>query len=316
MPPAHSRGGQRLEQLGVAEHGRRLPERADVVLGGDVDRGLAADRRVDLADQRRGHGEPRQAAPERRRGEPADVGDGAAADADDHVGALELRARRARARAARARRATSPSSPPSIAITRARARQRERRRRRSRRRPRRVRAARARRASRPAGRARRRRSRRTPRPRTIASAAAVYCSARRAPSCSNVARSPASGRAPGAPSDALPGDRERDVQPGAERALAHQRPRRVRHQRAAAERDHRRVVAQQELARHRLLERAERGLAVALAQSARTEQPARRSTLGVGVGERPSETLREQPPDRALAGAHEAGDGDRARVRV
>ena len=46
--------------------------------------------------------------------------------------------------------------------------------------------------------------------------------------------------------------------------------------------------------------------------SARTEQPARRSTVGVGVRERPSEAAGEQPPDRALAGAHEAGDGDRA----
>ena len=81
---------QRLEQLGVAEHGARLPEGPDVVLGGDVDRGLAADRRVHLTDQRGRHGEPLETAPEGCGRESADIGHGAAAGAHDHVAALQL----------------------------------------------------------------------------------------------------------------------------------------------------------------------------------------------------------------------------------
>ena len=62
--------GQRVEQLLVDHDARRPVERADEVLAlGDVDRGLAADRRVDLADERRRHRDPRHAAQVRRRRE-------------------------------------------------------------------------------------------------------------------------------------------------------------------------------------------------------------------------------------------------------
>ena len=55
-PLRHSRGGSVLEHLGVAQHGGRLPERADEVLAlGQVDAGLAADGGVDHAEQRRRH---------------------------------------------------------------------------------------------------------------------------------------------------------------------------------------------------------------------------------------------------------------------
>ena len=46
-PQASSRGRQAVERLGVDQHQLRLPDRADVVLAlGQVDAGLAADRRV------------------------------------------------------------------------------------------------------------------------------------------------------------------------------------------------------------------------------------------------------------------------------
>ena len=49
----YSRGGSVASDLGVAQHGARLPERADEVLAlGQVDAGLAADGGVDLAEQR------------------------------------------------------------------------------------------------------------------------------------------------------------------------------------------------------------------------------------------------------------------------
>ena len=66
-------------------------ERAHEVLAlGEVDGGLASDRRVDLADQRRRDGDPGDPAQVRRRREPGDVGRAAAAEGDDGAAAVEL----------------------------------------------------------------------------------------------------------------------------------------------------------------------------------------------------------------------------------
>ncbi|CAB4931057.1 unannotated protein [freshwater metagenome] len=77
---------QRGEGLGVAEHRRRLPERAYQILAlGQVDAGLAADGRVDHAEQCGGYRHVPDAAVIGRRGEPCDVGDHATAHGDDAV---------------------------------------------------------------------------------------------------------------------------------------------------------------------------------------------------------------------------------------
>ena len=82
--------GQRLEQRLVDDDARRPVERADEVLAlGHVDRRLAADRRVDLADERRRHGDPRHAAQVGRRREARDVGRAAAAERDERAAAVE-----------------------------------------------------------------------------------------------------------------------------------------------------------------------------------------------------------------------------------
>ena len=68
--------GQRGEHVGVAQHRGGLPERADEVLAlGQVDPGLAADRGVDLAEQRGGHVHHRHArgGTRRRRSRPTSV---------------------------------------------------------------------------------------------------------------------------------------------------------------------------------------------------------------------------------------------------
>ena len=81
-PLRYSRGRQRGQHLGVAQHGGRLPERADEVLAlGQVDPGLAADGRVDLAQQRGGHVHDGHAPVVDGGGEPGHVGDHAAAHA-------------------------------------------------------------------------------------------------------------------------------------------------------------------------------------------------------------------------------------------
>ena len=65
-------------------------EGADQVLAlGRVDAGLAADGRVDHAEHGGGHGDPAHPAQPGRGDEAGQVGGGAAADADDHVGAGE-----------------------------------------------------------------------------------------------------------------------------------------------------------------------------------------------------------------------------------
>ena len=65
-------------------------EGADAVLrSGQVDRGLAADRRVDLANECRRHGRPRDSAHVRRRGEPGDVGGRTAAERHERAVAAD-----------------------------------------------------------------------------------------------------------------------------------------------------------------------------------------------------------------------------------
>ena len=64
----------------------------DVLRAGKVDRGLAADPGVDLADEGRRHGRPGDAAHVRRRGEPGDVGGRAAAERDDRAVAADREA--------------------------------------------------------------------------------------------------------------------------------------------------------------------------------------------------------------------------------
>ena len=71
----------------VGEHPGGRVERADQVLARrDVDRGLAADRRVDHAEQRRRHVDDGHAAQPGRGGEPGEVGRRSPADADHAVG--------------------------------------------------------------------------------------------------------------------------------------------------------------------------------------------------------------------------------------
>ena len=78
--------GQRRERVGVREHHARLVEGADHVLAERmVDRGLAADRGVDLREQRRRDLDERHAALIDGRGEAGEVADDAAAQRDDRA---------------------------------------------------------------------------------------------------------------------------------------------------------------------------------------------------------------------------------------
>ena len=75
---------QRRQELGIDDDRGRLMIGADQVLArGVVDADLAADRAVDLRQERRGHLDDRHAAKVGRGGEPGDVADDAAADGDD-----------------------------------------------------------------------------------------------------------------------------------------------------------------------------------------------------------------------------------------
>ena len=117
--------GQRREQRLVDHDAHRPVERADEVLAlRDVDRRLAADPGVDLADERRRHGDPRDAAEVGRGGEGREVGRRAAAERDDRAAAVERQLRpeplddgellRGLARrAARASRRAGRRAPPS-----------------------------------------------------------------------------------------------------------------------------------------------------------------------------------------------------------
>ena len=89
-PLAPLRGRQRLEQRGIDHRAHRPVERADEVLAlRQVDRGLAADRRVDLGDEARRNRHPGDAAEIGRCGEAGRVGRAAAAERDDRAGAVE-----------------------------------------------------------------------------------------------------------------------------------------------------------------------------------------------------------------------------------
>ena len=87
-PDAHSRARERGEHGGVAEDPEGLVERPDEVLAlRQVDGRLAADRGVDLAEERGGHLDERDAAEVHRGDEARDVGDHPAAEAHDDVAA-------------------------------------------------------------------------------------------------------------------------------------------------------------------------------------------------------------------------------------
>ena len=84
---ARRQGG---EDLGVAEHGGRLPEGAHEVLAlGQVHTGLAADGGVDLAEQRGGDVHDRHAPVVHGGGEAGGVGDDPAADGHHRIGPVE-----------------------------------------------------------------------------------------------------------------------------------------------------------------------------------------------------------------------------------
>ena len=90
MPSRRCALGQRLEQRRVDHRAVRPVEGADEVLAlRQVDRRLAADRRVDLGDEARRHRRPGDAAEVRRRGETGRVGRAAAAERDDRPAAVE-----------------------------------------------------------------------------------------------------------------------------------------------------------------------------------------------------------------------------------
>ena len=81
---------QRLERRRVDHRPHRPMESADQVLRArKVDRSLAADRRVDLADERGRDGDPVDPAEIRRGGETGSVGRAAAAERDEGAAALE-----------------------------------------------------------------------------------------------------------------------------------------------------------------------------------------------------------------------------------
>src|SRR5919106_90060 len=81
---------QRREELGVDDHLRRPVECARQVLATlDVDRRLAADRRVHLTDEGRRDRDPVDAAEEGRRDEAGEIARGAASERDDRLTSLE-----------------------------------------------------------------------------------------------------------------------------------------------------------------------------------------------------------------------------------
>ena len=89
-PAVNSCGGQGLERRQIAQHGRRLMERADQVLARlGVDRGLAADGGIDHGQQGGRHVDHPHPAQPGRRDEPGEVGDGTAAEPDHQVVAGE-----------------------------------------------------------------------------------------------------------------------------------------------------------------------------------------------------------------------------------
>ena len=82
---------QRVEQRGVGHHQDRLIERADQILAlAGVDRGLTADRGIDLRQQRGRHLHVIDAAANDRGGKAAEIADHAAAQRHDDIAALDL----------------------------------------------------------------------------------------------------------------------------------------------------------------------------------------------------------------------------------
>ena len=82
--------GERLKQRDVDDHRDRLMERAEEVLPlGQVDAGLAADRRIDLGDERGRNLDERHAAQVRRREEPGRVAQRAASDRHQWLGPFD-----------------------------------------------------------------------------------------------------------------------------------------------------------------------------------------------------------------------------------
>ena len=83
---------QRIEQRGVGEHQDRLMEGADQIFAvGRIDRGLAADRRIHVGEQRGRHLHIIEAAPHDGRGEAGEIADDAAAERDHQIAALDAR---------------------------------------------------------------------------------------------------------------------------------------------------------------------------------------------------------------------------------
>ena len=83
---------QRVEQRGIGEHQDRLMEGADQILAVlRIDAGLAADRGIDLRQQRGRHLDEIEAAPHARRREAREIADHAAAERDDEIVALDPR---------------------------------------------------------------------------------------------------------------------------------------------------------------------------------------------------------------------------------
>ena len=83
---------QGIEERGIGQHQDRLMEGADEILAvRRIDRGLAADRGIDLRQQRGRHLHIIEPAPHHRRGETGKIADDAAAERDDKVAALHPR---------------------------------------------------------------------------------------------------------------------------------------------------------------------------------------------------------------------------------
>ena len=108
---------ERRQHGDVGEHQARLVEGADQVLAlPGVDAGLAADRGVDLGQQRGRHLHDADAAPQDAGGEAGQVADHAAAEGDDAVAALDAELEQA-ARKATPARGSSCSPRPALTTT-------------------------------------------------------------------------------------------------------------------------------------------------------------------------------------------------------
>ena len=83
---------QRVEHRGIGHHQHRLVKRAEQVLAvRRIDSSLAADRRIDLRQQRGRHLDEINAAAQDRRGKACEIADHAAAERDHQIVALDLR---------------------------------------------------------------------------------------------------------------------------------------------------------------------------------------------------------------------------------